>query len=168
MADPLAIAVSISSIIAVGTDVLTQLYRFINSIRTATNNIQNLAREVRELCSILEKLEKNFSTGVRHQELWLDLKEVLQSCKVLFLKLKGIVTAYRIKRDDGWLLRQWKKGKWTFQEKEVIYLRSQLEAHKATLKITLLLSAQYRLPPAFLSPLLQEKYFCMLMLNVRF
>lgn len=142
MPDPLSIVVSISGVAAVGTEALAQLYLFIRGIRYASDNIQNLARELQDLCTVLEKLEKNFNTGVRHKELWLDLKEVLHSCKNLFLRLRGIVKAHRIKRDDGWFLRQWKRGKWTLQEKEVTYLRSQLEAHKATLKITLLLSAQ--------------------------
>jgi hypothetical protein len=142
MADPLAIVASISSVAAVGTEALAQLYQFTRGIRYASDNIQNLVRELQNLCSVLNKLEKNFGTGVRHQELWLDLKEVLLSCKNLFLRLRGIVKAHKIKRDDGWLLRQWKRGKWTLQEREVTNLRSQLEAHKATLKITLLLSAQ--------------------------
>lgn len=142
MADLLSIVASITGLVATGTSLTTQVYQFIDSIRSASNDLQNLARELKELCSILQKLEKNFSNGVRHQELWVNLKDVLGSCMTKFLQLESLIKAHQIKTKDGWISRQWKRGKWVLRDKEVKSLRTQLEVHKATLKITLLLSTQ--------------------------
>lgn len=142
MADPLSLVSAIVGLTAVGTKIFNQLYQFIDSFRSAPSNIVSLARELEELCSILTRLESTLNNGVRHEVLWLGLRDVLESCVKRFSQLEALVKVYGIRPGDRKIYWQWKKWRWTFQEKEVAGLRVQLEAHKATLNITLLLSTQ--------------------------
>lgn len=142
MADPLSLVSAIVGLTAVGTKLFNQLYQFIESFRSAPSNVLSLARELEDLCSILTRLESTLNSGVRHEVLWLGLRDVLESCVKRFSQLEMLVKACGIRGGDGRFVRQWKKWRWTFQEKEVTALRIQLEAHKATLNITLLLATQ--------------------------
>lgn len=144
MADPLALISSIAGLIAVGTKISVQLSDFLGSIRSAPSDIRDLAQELTDLCSILRRLQDIFSknNGLHHQELSSDFQSVLNSCMDKLLQLQVLVGTYRVKEGAGFLTKRWKAFSWTFQEKEVAVLRGQLEAHKATLNIALLLSTQ--------------------------
>lgn len=145
MADPLSAATSIASLISVGFKTSLQLSQFIESVRAAPGDIRDLAKELTDLCSILKKLQAAFSKGdnrasIQHKELSRDFENVLDSCMDKFIQLQMLVKAHEIKNSDGALARKWKGWRWTFQEKEVLTLKTQLEAHKATLNITLTLA----------------------------
>lgn len=101
MTDPLSIVASITSLLAVGTQVTKEPYQFIDSARSASGDIRDLARELRELCSILGDLERNFGNDVRHKELWLNLEDVLGSCMRRFQQLQALVNTHMIKAGDG-------------------------------------------------------------------
>lgn len=138
MADPLSITVSITALLTTGV----RICQFIDDARSAPSGIRDLARELQDLCSILRDLERNFSNDARHEELWLNLKDVLDSCMRKFQQLQQLANTHMIRTGDSWYLRQQKKLKWPFREKEVVYLRAQLEAHKSTLNIALLVSTR--------------------------
>lgn len=142
MADPVSIAASIASLISVGTKTSIQLCQFIEDVRAAPSNIRDLSKELTDLCSILKRLQTAFSNtnsqgSKQHEELSADFENVLDSCMDKFIQLQLLVKAHEIKDGDGALARKWKGWRWTFQEKEVMALKTQLEAHKATLNITL-------------------------------
>lgn len=67
---------------------------------------------------------------------------MLGSCGDRFEEVDKLVGTYMVREDDGMMVRKIKKWKWGFREKDVAMLRIQLEAHKATLGVTLLLATQ--------------------------
>lgn len=141
MGDPFSVFSAMAGLVAIGTKICVELSQFINNVRCAPSGIQNLAHQLQELCSILGSLERTFRNGVCHEELSSDLRAVLDSCMEKFLQLGVIVQRYGVKSGDGRLVQLWKRCMWAFQEKEVVALGNQFEAHKTTLNITLLLSA---------------------------
>lgn len=146
MADPLSLLSSLAGLTAVGAKLSVDLYQFIDTIRSAPGDIRSLAKELTDLCSIIKRLQTTFNNtsngSLQHKELSKDFLNVLDSCMEKFLQLQVLLKTHEIKSTDGILARKWKQWSWTLQEKEVTALRAQLEAHKATLNITLLLATQ--------------------------
>lgn len=67
------------------------------------------------------------------------------------MQLQKLVTEHSAKRRDGIWSRSLKKWGWVLREKEVEGLVTQLEVHKATLGITLLMATQlvFHIPQIF-------------------
>lgn len=145
MADGLSIASSIAGIIALGSQVSIQLYQFIENVKSASSDVRDLVHEVTGLCSVLKQLRATFTKNGglhNHQGLSVDLRNVLISCEAKLEQLHVLVKAHEVQRGARYLSKKWKVWSWALQEREVRLLRAQLEAHKATLTITLLLSTQ--------------------------
>lgn len=141
MAEFFGILASIISLVSTSTKLSTQLSQFIDGFRSAPRDSQSLARELQELCSTLDRLWRIFSSTVpRENSPLLDLRDVLASCGQRLEELEKLVEPLAVRKSDGMIARKLKKWKWNFQEKEVVALRNQLEIHKATLGVTLLLS----------------------------
>lgn len=141
MADPISIIASISGIISIGTSLSIQLYQFIDNLQSAPSDIRELAQELNSLCSILAQIQKIISknNGLPHQEVSVDLQDVLKSCRAKLVQLQMVVKAHEIRGGATFLSKRWKAWSWTLQEKEVTVLKTQLMAHKQTLGVTLVL-----------------------------
>lgn len=143
MAEFFGTLAAITGLISTGTKLSTQLSEFIDGFHSAPRDSQNLARELHELCSTLDRLWQSLSGGApRENGPFLELRDVLGSCGDKFEEMEMFVNTYMVREDDGMMARKIKKWKWGFREKEVVALRNQLEAHKATLGVTLLLATQ--------------------------
>lgn len=124
-----------------------QTHRLIENVRSAPDDMQILARELRELGLVFENLRKTLlAQELGGERLPLNLENVIGSCMGDFLQLGLLVKSHGIRADDGKLLRQWKKWRWALREKEVSALRAQLEAYKETLNSVLLSLTQWVFP----------------------
>lgn len=146
MTEPLSIISGVAGLLVIGTSIYVQLDQFIGSVQSAPSDIKDLAREIKDFCSILGRVEQTFKTGDHHNGLMSDFGAVLDSCMSKFLQIQELVELYGVKPDDTKLSQRMKGWRWMLQEKQVAGLRDQLAAHKLTLSITLLLCSQYVLP----------------------
>lgn len=155
MADPLSVAASIIGLISFGGKLTSLLHTYIDNVASARIEIIETTRELEALCLVLRRLE----TVYRPADWDADLKHVLDSCRRIFVELEkatgraggGKITAGECEETGlaglggvaGWT-RRWKKLMWVLNEaKDIGRLRGYLEAHKATLSITLLVSQWY-------------------------
>lgn len=143
MAELFALLTSLTRLISTGTNFSTQLSQFIDGFRSPPQNAQALAHELQELCSVLDRLWRIFSSRQpRENDPLVNLQNVLDSCDERFGELKKFAKAHVVQEGDRAISRQLKRWKWSFQEKEVAALKHQLEMYKATLSIALVLSTQ--------------------------
>lgn len=151
MAEPISIAASIVGLISFGSKLTNTLHTYIDNVHSARMEIIETSRELESLCLVLRRLEKVY----RPAEWDSDLKQVLDSCRRIFVELENVTgRAGVVERGDGgdvvgaggvaaWT-RRWKRMLWVLSEaKDVDRLKGHLEAHKATLNITLLVSQWY-------------------------
>lgn len=131
-----------SAAAVVGSRILTRLNQFINKVRSTPSSIQSLAREVQELCLVLERLEIIFKDREPNQKLSLDLRVVINSCMDNFTKLEQLVQVHKIKDDEGKISQQLKCWRWAFQETQVAALKDQLEENRVALSDFLIDSIQ--------------------------
>lgn len=142
MADLLSVISGITGLLAIGGKIYLQLDQFIGAVQSAPEDIKDLAREIRDFCSILERVEHTFKMGVQHDGLMSDLGAVLESCLSKFVMLQELVQLYAVNPDDSKVSQTLKGWRWALQERQIAALRDQLGAHKMTLNITLLLCLQ--------------------------
>lgn len=146
MADPVSLLASLVTLITTGAQVSVLLNDFINNLDSAQSEIRDLARALNDLCLVLSRLKTIFDGGnnaaVGHELLLRDFRGVLESCMEKLNRLHNLVRDHKVTISDRFCNRSWKKLQWALHGKEVIRLMNQLEAHKSTLSITLLMSSQ--------------------------
>lgn len=128
----------------------------IQDVHDAPSAILNVCKEVYSLQAILIQLHSIIESGAcaAHAvpaELLQCLDEVLKHCFDVKLDLREILSSYVRKEDTKknaigsnrvWPLR-WSRWKWAMvKEKEVDKIRRMLEAHKATLGLTILMMSK--------------------------
>ncbi|KAH8150892.1 uncharacterized protein LAJ45_05074 [Morchella importuna] len=140
MTDPLSLESSLSSLITVGTRISHQLTEFLTtSTPDSPNEIAALLHELSELCSILLQLKAAHTRG--NAELGgVEFRNVLASCMDKFVQLRMLVNAYGVGKSDETWCKKWRCWNRIFEGEEVVALRVQLEAHKITLKVSLVLT----------------------------
>lgn len=156
MADPLSVAASIAGLLAFGAGLSQYLLTCYDSLQSAPCNIRYLHIEVDTLCKILGNLEKlvpqstadatataTVAVSPPHEALYGDLRTVLASCMRIFQELELLVKRFAMSARDSKLAQKWTSFRWTLKEKMITRLRGQLETHKATLNLTLLILGQY-------------------------
>lgn len=139
MSDPLSLAASIASIVAIGLHITHIITQFIGDTRSAPKNIRSLGVELEVLCNILEMIQDmakgcTIHSPVLHSDL---LGQILDSVRVDFEELSEILTDLKPVPSDGPLRHSWKQVRWVFRESEVADLRRSVEAYKSSLLLTL-------------------------------
>lgn len=153
MTDPLSVAASIIGLISFGSKLASILHTYIDNVSSARMEIIETTKELEALCLVLRRLEKVY----RPAEWDADLRSVLDSCRRIFVELERVTVragggrrggefeeaAVGLTGIVGWT-RRWKKLWGVLNEaKDIGRLRGYLEAHKATLSITLLVTQWY-------------------------
>ena len=145
MTDPLSVIVSITSLVAVGTQLTIKIKDLSDGFRDAPKEIADMSRQLSTLCGILGRLERILKQDFDSHPPFPpdsvgDLSGVLECCMKIFIRLQGLVQKFNAYKQESVLTRFRKQLRWVLSEKELAKLCTALEAHKATLNVTLVLT----------------------------
>jgi STAND-like protein len=130
MTDPFSITVGVIGLLSSLTSVSIQLNELIRDFSEAENDIELLLRELTDLTSALPGLQEVQASSLLQDNLSRDLEGVLENCGRLAVKAE----VYLRKSSN----RKFRGLFWAFSgKKECRQMCRGLEAHKATLSITL-------------------------------
>jgi hypothetical protein len=145
--DPVSIIGTVTGLVVLGANLSLQVTNFVSDVKDAPKAIKALSGELSDMCSILKQLEisleKPDSGPIFPPELTKDLHNVLFSCRKVLDRLQALMkkfTAYGNKASWQTIPRNLQ---FLFKEKDITKIQRSLEAHKDTLKITLLLTVKY-------------------------
>ena len=138
----LSIVASVIGIVGAGTKLSIAIFDFAASVGRAGRDLQHVAIEISDLCSVLKQLQillehAHFQTSRTAIEA---AERIIRQCSRVFAEIGEVVGELRRARGDDLFpsVDFVSKVKWTFSKKaKVLMLRSTLEACKSTLNVML-------------------------------
>ncbi|PWW74044.1 hypothetical protein C7212DRAFT_353666 [Tuber magnatum] len=134
--DPLSVVSGIVGTVAFGAKVLSALHGLAEGVRSAPEELGLLAREVEDLCKIMD----NFQKKTRGQIVNQDIEDGSRAILDIFERLEQLIAEHTIFEKDGFLKKGWKQVKWYCIEKGVADLRAHLNSNKGNLLVALALA----------------------------
>lgn len=137
-----AAAASIIALVATGTKLAIATFDFASTIGSAGKELQHIAAEVSDICSVLKQLQvvlshAHFRPSV---EALASVTRIVKQCQEVFGEIDEIVTGLRGSNNEELFPTPdfTNKIKWTFKRSKVLVLRTTLEACKSTLSVMLM------------------------------
>ncbi|XXH02681.1 Cytochrome c oxidase subunit 1 [Hypoxylon texense] len=145
--DPLSITTSIGGVLTIATSLSKSMIGTVDSIRDSPKYIKALSSDTKAMFVVLGTLsgylsEEDTATGVLHDVIVADLREVLSNSTSVLTELQLILND-RVDGEDGEdgedgdkEVGKWKRSTWHLKEDQIQRWREQLTAHKTTLSVT--------------------------------
>ena len=136
---------SVIALVGTGTKLSIAIYDFAASVGNAGKDLQKVATEISDLCSVLKQLQtllehRHFQPSKTAIE---DAQKIVDRCNLVLTEINGIVAGLRGGKVDEIfpsVAPDFKnKVKWTFTKSRVLVLRQTLEACKSTLSLMLMI-----------------------------
>jgi hypothetical protein len=141
MADPLSLAVTITTLVTKAFAISNDIKTTINQIANAPSHIQAVASDLEDIYSILGTLkgyldDSEMSVGVVQAAARTNIDCVLGNCLTIFSQISTLVNSCKARSRVG-DITTWRKIRYSFNSTEIDALRTELGAHKLTLNMAI-------------------------------
>lgn len=135
MADPLSIAVSVSSLVGVGLRLSTGLYHICETISSAQDDIEDIASDLTSFVVVIDELGKIFAAPGRlySDTLESNLLNIIKKCRHVFRQINRMIE----KTVSAAKMKLQSKFAWVFRKTKVKELKASLDSLKLTMSLML-------------------------------
>ena len=135
------VAASIIGVVQLADRVLLLCGNYLQSVRSAKDDIEQVSAEVETLKSVLERADRMVNNEIMKEymsdSLKQELDKIITSCQLTLKKLDSKLDHRQKESGIRRLLHVSPTLKWPFKSKEVMTIIQELDRHKGTITLTL-------------------------------